>query len=147
MSLTKQQIKRQLQLHVASALYDETAGLRRGAAIYSLSDPRDTRCVHYIGQTTQPQQRFSQHLNTARLWLPDELPWWVPSPKLRPLYEWIRVLYGDELRLPTMVVHEWCDAGVSARQAERRRIYECLSGGLPLLNWEAQRPDGQLLLI
>ena len=38
---------------------------------------RDVRQVRYVGQTRDPRRRFSQHLNVARLWLPDELPWWV----------------------------------------------------------------------
>jgi hypothetical protein len=39
------------------------------------------------------RRRFLQHLNTARLWMPDAVPWWVVTPSLRPLYTWIRELH------------------------------------------------------
>jgi hypothetical protein len=107
-----------------------------GTAIYSLSDPRDIRLIRYIGQTSAPRRRFLQHLNTARLWLPDETPWWIKSPKLRPLYDWIRQLYGDGYRLPTMVVHQWVTE--QPRTAERLHIQQCLSNNLPLLNVETE---------
>ena len=71
-----------------------------GVAIYYLSDPRDIRTVRYVGQTTQPERRFIQHVTTSRLWLPDEVPWWIKSPKLRPLYEWIRELHRANIDFP-----------------------------------------------
>jgi hypothetical protein len=97
---------RYLRQHVRAQFYDDSCGERLGRAIYSLSDPRDIRAARYIGQTLQPRRRFLQHLNAARLWLPDEQPFWVASPKLRPLYDWIRQLHRGDNRLPTMVVHE-----------------------------------------
>jgi hypothetical protein len=87
-----------------------------------------------------------QHVSTARLWLPDERPWWVKSPKLRPLYDWIRALYRDEERLPVMVVLAWTDLA-NARQAERDRIYECMQHRLPILNCEHERLGGQIQLV
>jgi hypothetical protein len=119
-------------------LYDESADVLAGIAIYSLSDPRDIRGIRYIGQTAAPRRRLLQHLGTARLWLPDETPWWVRSPKLRPLYLWIRGLYRDERRLPVMVVCAWVEAA-QARAAERHRIDECLARHLSLLNVESER--------
>ena len=109
-----------------------------GTAVYSLSDPRDIRAVRYIGQTQFPQRRFLQHLAGARLWLPDERPWWIKSPKLRPLYHWIRALYREDMRLPTMVVAEWVETNAAARLAERARIYDCLSHRMSLLNVETE---------
>lgn len=138
MVMTKSQLARHIRRHVVAELYDESQALAQGTAIYSLSDPRDIRLIRYVGQTSLPHRRFLQHLNTARLWLPDDRPWWIQSPKLRPLYEWIRALYRDEFRLPTMVVSAWAETTIGGRLAERARIYECLTNGLPLLNVETE---------
>ena len=145
--MTKTQLSRYLRNHVAGQLYDDSAGERAGTAIYSLSDPRDIRAVRYVGQTSVPKRRFLQHLNTARLWLPDERPFWVAALELRPLYEWIRELYQDEHRLPTMVVYEWLATQSQARLRERSRIYECLQQRLPLLNVEAENARIQMTLL
>jgi hypothetical protein len=142
--LTKAQLARYIRGHVDVQLYDDSGVLPQSIAIYSLSDPRDIRCVRYVGQTTLPTRRFLQHLNTARLWLPEERPWWVKSPKLRPLYNWIRELYRDELRLPTMVISAWVNAASDARLAERVRIFECLAKSLPLLNVENFRTSNSI---
>jgi hypothetical protein len=136
--LSKAQLARHIRRHVGVELYDDSGVGPGKVAIYSLSDPRDIRCVRYVGQTALPARRFLQHLNTARLWLPEERPWWVKSPKLRPLYIWIRELYRDELRLPTMVISAWVNAVPDARLAERVRIFECLAMSLPLLNFETE---------
>ncbi len=135
--LTKRQLARHLRRHIDVELYDDSGVDPGTVAIYSLSDPRDLRCVRYVGQSTLPARRFLQHLNTARLWLPEERPWWVKSPKLRPLYHWIRELYRDESRLPTMVICAWV-AAADARLAERERIFECLAQSLPILNVETE---------
>ncbi len=94
-----------------------------------------------------PRRRFLQHLNSARLWIPDEQPWWIESPILRPLYTWIRELYRDDLRLPTMVVSTWTTTTPAARLAERARIFECLAQRLPLLNVETEILKGQIPLV
>jgi hypothetical protein len=140
-------LTRHFRSHIASQLYDDSRVSPSGTAIYFLSDPRDIREVRYVGQTSAPRRRFLQHLNTARLWLPDETPWWVKSPKLRPLYGWIRELYRDELRLPTMVISAWADTPAEARLAERSRIFECLKMQLPLLNVETEILGRQLPLV
>lgn len=131
-----QSIRRALGTHIV----DESGSAPAEVAIYTLSDPRDVRHVRYVGQTRDPRKRFSQHMNTARLWLPDELPWWVARPQLRPLYHWIRELYRDEGRLPMMFVLAWTDAH-HARSAERMHICEHLGRQLPLLNHEAETPQ------
>ena len=128
-------------------LYDDSGVAPRGTAIYCLSDPRDVREVRYVGQTNVPRRRFLQHLNTAKLWLPDETPWWVKSPKMRPLYGWIRELYRDGRRLPVMVVCAWVETVSDARVAERSRIYECLEKRLQLLNVESEILGRQIPLI
>jgi hypothetical protein len=145
--LTKAQLTRHFRSHIGIQLYDDSGVSPSGTAIYFLSDPRDIREVRYVGQTSAPRRRFLQHLNTARLWLPDETPWWVKSPKLRPLYEWIRELYRDELRLPTMVISAWAETAAEARLAERTRIFECLKLRLPLLNVETEILGRQLPLV
>lgn len=146
--LTKAQLARLIRLHIGRELYDESAApAAHGIAVYSLSDPGDLRVLRYIGQTSAPRRRFCQHLNAARLWLPDERPWWIKDPKLRPLYSWIRTLYGERDRLPTMVIWEWAESAAVARIAERNRICETLSQGLPLLNVEAERRAPQLQLL
>jgi hypothetical protein len=137
---------RQLRSHVAAQLYDESELLLPGVAIYTLSDPRSPREVRYVGQSRSPRRRFLQHLQEARLWLPDELPWWIESPALRPLYEWIRQLYCDGERLPTMIVGEWVSTESAARLAERARIRACLKGDLPLLNVQWRLDNGQFEL-
>ena len=100
-----------------------------------------------MGQTSSPARRFLQHLNTARLWLPDDVPWWVKSPKLRPLYNWIRELYSDEHRLPVMVVSAWVDSVREARVVERARIVEYARERRWLLNVEMENLGRQIPLV
>ncbi|MBV8143821.1 MAG: GIY-YIG nuclease family protein [Gammaproteobacteria bacterium] len=135
-----------MRKRLAGHLFDASGAEAGEVAIYSLSDPRSLREICYVGQTKAPRQRLLQHLAAARLWLPDELPWWIKSPKLRPLYGWIRQLYRDGGRLPVMVVCEWV-ARNRALQAERARICDCLEDQAPLLNHEAEVLQRQMLLI
>lgn len=144
--LDKAELTRQLRRRLLSHLCDDTGVAPSGVAIYSLSDPRELRALRYVGQSAAPRRRLLQHISAARLWLPDEIPWWVRSPKLRPLYGWIRQLFRDEGRLPVLVVQQWVEPS-RARLAERLRIYECLQSQLPLLNFESELLRRQLLLI
>jgi hypothetical protein len=80
------QLRRRFRAHAEAHLYDESGVPPEGLAIYTLSDPRDIRDVRYVGQTSSPRRRFLQHLNQAQFGLPDERPWWVKQPKLRPLH-------------------------------------------------------------
>jgi hypothetical protein len=75
-------------------------------------------------------------VNTARLWLTGDVPWWVKCPKLRPLYSWIRELYADERRLPVMVITAWAESISQARILERAQIVDCLQNRLDILNVE-----------
>ena len=143
--LTKAQIARHIRTQLLSHLYDDSGVTPGGVAIYSLSDPRDVRNIRYVGQTASPRRRLLQHLSTARLWLPDELPWWVSSPRLRPLYRWIRQLYRDEGRLPILLVTGWVEPA-AARLAEQALIRECLEKQLALMNVEMELLHRQLLL-
>jgi hypothetical protein len=133
--------------HVMQELYDDSGMPPASIAIYSLFDPRDLRAVRYVGQTSAPQQRFRQHLHTARMWLPDEVPWWVKSVQLRPLYVWIRGLYLDSGHLPTMVITQWTDSRADALAAERTRIYECVKRQSLLFNAEMQALGPQIPLL
>jgi hypothetical protein len=128
-AVLQRELRRRLRLH----LYDDSGLIPEGTAIYSLADPREARISRYIGQTRQPARRLMQHWSTARLWLPDETPWWVKAPQLQPLYRWIRELHRQEGRLPVMVVHAWVEAH-DARLVERERIRAGLAQRLPLLN-------------
>src|SRR5277367_356638 len=119
--LTQTQLARRIRRHVERELFDDSGVVPARIAIYSLADPRELRVARYIGQTAAPRRRFLQHLRSARLWIPDERPWWVQQPRLRPLYEWIRELHRDGQRLPTMVIHSWVDTIQAARLAERAR--------------------------
>lgn len=142
------QVRRHIRWHIEHDLYDESGScVPDGIAIYSLSDPSDLRTLRYIGQTSSPRRRLLQHLNAARLWMPAERPWWIRNPKLCPLYEWIRSIYREHYRLPTMIIWEWTERVDSARAVERARIYDSLSQGLPLLNVEAARAAKQPQLI
>ncbi|HET7609644.1 MAG TPA: GIY-YIG nuclease family protein [Gammaproteobacteria bacterium] len=116
-----------------------------GAAVYTLADPRDLQAPRYVGQTRDPHARFAQHVRTARLWLPDEPPWWVRSPKHRPLYAWIRELHRDGGWLPFMWVEQWVGPGADPRVAERAAIMRWLARGAQLLNVEARGPQLPLL--
>jgi hypothetical protein len=136
--LPRKELARRIGTHVGRELYDESDRLDFGIAIYSIADPRELRVSRYVGQSSSPRRRFLQHLNTARLWLPEERPWWIRQPKLRPLYEWMRELYREERRLPTMIIHEWAANGASARIAERARIYASIAHQLPILNVERE---------
>ena len=132
------ELARHVRVRLGTHLYDDSGDVPEGIAIYSLSDPRDICAIRYVGQTLAPRRRLAQHLARARLWLPEEIPWWVKSPRLRPLYCWIRELYEDQGRLPVMVVHAWVDPA-DARRAEREQIQGCLARELPLLNVEGER--------
>ena len=144
---SKAELSRFVRREVDSHFFDDSGATPEGTAIYWLSDPRDIQQVRYVGQTSSPRRRFLQHLTTARLWLPDETPWWVASPKLRPLYDWIRALYREEMRLPVMVVSAWVVNPARARLAERSRILDCLAKQLPLLNVEAEILGKQMQLL
>jgi hypothetical protein len=142
----KIQLARLARACCASQLLDLSGMDAREAAIYALTDPRDIGVPRYVGQTCSPRRRLLQHINTARLWLPEQRPWWVKSPRLRPLYEWIRELYLDGQRLPVMAVIAWTEAR-QARLEERNRICEYLSRQVPLLNRESETIGRQILLL
>ena len=144
--LERTQLTRLLRARLPALLCDDSGGAPVGVAIYSLCDPRELRAIRYVGQSSAPRRRLQQHIGAARLWLPDEIPWWVRSPRLRPLYGWIRELFRDEGRLPVMVVHSWV-AATQARLAERAHICQCLEQQLPLLNLEYELLQRQLQLI
>lgn len=144
---TREQLGKHFRGHVDVQLYDDSGVAPLGVAIYSLSDPRDICDVRYVGQTRAPRRRFLQHLNTAMLWMPDDKPWWVKFPRMRPLSEWIRELYRDERRLPVMVITAWVQTVSDARVTERTQIYECLGKRLRLLNVESEILGRQLALI
>jgi hypothetical protein len=143
---TQAQLARRVRCELAALLYDESAAGPGGVAIYTLTDPRELRTVRYVGQTLAPRRRLLQHIRTARLWLPDERPWWVRSPRLRPLYEWIRTLFRDDGRLPVMIVCAWV-APEAARVSERAHICACLAAEQPLLNFEGELRRRQPLLL
>jgi hypothetical protein len=134
--VTKAQIARFLRRH--QQLYDDSGTEAGGIAIYTRSDPRSIRDVRYVGQTRSPPRRLRQHVNTARLWLTGDPPWWVKCPKLRPLYSWIRELYADEQRLPVMVITAWAESIDQARVLERTHIVDCLQKRLHILNVERE---------
>jgi len=69
--LTRGELASYLHGHTRTNLYDESGVSEARVAIYCLSDPRDIRDVRYIGQTCAPRIRFLQHVNAARLWLPE----------------------------------------------------------------------------
>ncbi len=140
---TPPEIARALRAARRSHIYDETEADAVGIAIYTLADPRDLRRTRYVGQTRSPQRRYAQHVTAARLWLPDETPWWVKNVAQRPLYEWIRSMHRDGRRLPVMIVATWVDGAAAALTAERAFIQRCLHGGLPLLNVAAAEIDPQ----
>jgi hypothetical protein len=145
--LTKPRLTQHVRSRMAGLIQDDSGLAADAFAIYTLSDPRDGRGVRYVGQTRSPTKRFLQHVNTARLWLPDEAPWWFKRPELRPLYEWMRELHQDEYRLPLMIITDWAVTGREARDIERRRIFDYLSQKLPLLNIEAESKRGQMPLL
>lgn len=128
-------------------IHDDGGGQPGGTAVYTLADPRDVRCPRYVGQTGNPRRRYAQHLQMARLWLPDATPWWVRSPKHRPLYSWIRALHRDGGRLPFMWVAEWVDPGVDPLVFERAAIVRLVAQGAALLNVEPRLLGPQLPLL
>jgi hypothetical protein len=146
-SPTKAQLSRRFRASLGSHLVDASGGSGQGAAIYTLCDPRELRVTRYVGRTASPRRRLLQHLNTARLWLPEVIPWCVSSPRLRPLYGWIRELYRDGERLPVMVVADWVEEMALAGSVERAFIERCLAERLPLLNYEAGLGGPQLRLL
>ncbi|HUQ53038.1 MAG TPA: GIY-YIG nuclease family protein [Gammaproteobacteria bacterium] len=147
MESTQRQLQRSIAAAALSHVHDDLGAAAGGTALYTLADPRDLRAPRYVGQTRAPRRRFAQHVRTARLWLRDETPWWVRSPKYRPLYEWIRALHRDEGRLPFMWVVDWLEPTADARMAERAAIMRLLAQGAALLNVEARLLGGQLPLL
>ena len=141
-----QALNRWVRQRAAHLLVDESGAEPAGTAIYALADPRDVRTPRYIGQTRAPRRRFLQHVAQARLWLPDERPWWIKEPKLRPLYDWLRELHRDDGRLPAMIVTEWVE-DAQARTVERARILEGLARGWPILNYEVEVQGRQMALL
>jgi hypothetical protein len=144
-ALERAALARYIRTQLPEHVYEDTQDRAEGVAIYSLSDPRDIRAVRYIGQTAAPRRRLLQHLSTARLWLPEQTPWWVPAVKLRPLYAWMRALFAEERRLPVLVVLAWVEKR-HARAAERAHIQACLAAQAMLLNYEAELLRAQLPL-
>jgi hypothetical protein len=142
----KTQLVRLIRRRIASHIVDLSGAEPNDCAIYTLADPRDIRDVRYIGQTSGLRRRFLQHLNAARLWLPDELPWWIKRAELRPLYQWIRGLYLDEGRLPVMAVVAWVPAA-DALAEERKHICAHLGHRSALLNRESETFKKQPLLL
>jgi hypothetical protein len=147
LSPTSWELARLVRARLGSQLYDDSGGDARGTAVYVLADPRDLRAVRYVGQTRAPRRRFLQHVRTARLWMPDELPWWVVADRHRPLYEWIRGLFRDEQRLPVMIVTAWHEVAAEATVAERSLIQDSLRCGMRLLNVESAAPAPQIRLL
>jgi hypothetical protein len=145
--LTRSELGRFVRSRLGSHLYDAAGTPAGGIAIYTLSDPRDLGATRYVGQTRSPRQRFLQHVGTARLWVPDELPWWIVEERRRPLYEWIRALYRDERRLPVMIVAAWHGGQADATAAERELIQDCLRRQMLLLNIESAVLQPQLRLL
>lgn len=144
--ITRSQFACDTRRRIDGQLCDDSGLPAAGYAIYSLADPRDLRAIRYVGMTTDPRRRLLQHCNAAQVWIPDSRPWWVKSPKLRPLYAWLRLLYAEERRLPFMLITAWVADRAAAREAERARIFSCLAEQLPLLNVEREILDRQLQL-
>lgn len=146
--LTQAQLMQRVRQRLHLLTCDESGQAPGAVAIYTLSDPRDLRDVRYVGQTRSPRRRFLQHVNQARLWLPeeDDSAWWIRLPRQRPLYRWIRELHREDYRLPAMVITEWVESEKLARSAERNHIELCLGRQLALLNFEAQLAARQLPL-
>jgi hypothetical protein len=144
---TKAQLSRRFRASLGSHLVDATDGAGQGIAIYTLSDARELRVARYVGRTADPRRRLLQHLSTARLWMPDDVPWWIVSPRLRPLYGWIRELYREGERLPVMLVADWIEDSALAGSVERAFIERCLAERQPLLNFETGLGGPQLRLL
>jgi hypothetical protein len=144
--LARPELSRLIRTRLPSLMLDASGAEPGGFAIYTLSDPRDVQHVRYVGQTRLPRRRLLQHLQTARLWLPDEVPWWFAAPELRPLYEWIRELHRDEYRLPAMIITAWTGSNSAARVAERELILSHLDRQHELLNVERELLAGRPML-
>jgi hypothetical protein len=147
LGVTQAELTRSVRRRVSAHVLDETAAPPAGTAIYALSDPREVAAPRYVGQTRAPRRRFLQHVSVARLWLPDERPWWIAQERLRPLYEWIRGLYADERRLPIMIVKAWHDRPEDATVGERELIQRYLRQQLPLLNVACAAAEPQIRLL
>jgi hypothetical protein len=143
----KTALARHVRGSLDSHICDESGSAQHGTAIYTLSDPRDIRATRYVGQTSAPRRRLRQHVDTARLWLPDVTPWWIRSTRHRPLYEWIRALYADGHRFPVMVIWQWVEGTGEARLAERALILRHLTERASLLNVECGLLGPQLPLL
>ena len=137
--LPKAQLSQLIRKHKHGLVQEQPGVSPEGVSIYTLSDPRDVREVRYVGQSRVPLRRYTQHVNAARLWMPDEAPWWYKAPPgLRPLHDWIRELHRDDYRLPAMIITARVASVAAARQMERALIQHYLSQHASLLNVEAE---------
>ena len=138
-SATQVHLRLRVRRELSYLLCDDSTDAPSGFALYTLADPRDVRCVRYVGQTCSPRRRYLQHVRTARLWVAADTPWWIRLPRLRALYVWMRELYRDDGRLPFMLVSGWLATAAEVRLRERQLIAELTLRGLPLLNIETER--------
>lgn len=138
-SATQAHLRLRVRRELPYLLCDDSTDAPSGFALYTLADPRDVRCVRYVGQTCSPRRRYLQHVRTARLWVAADTPWWIRLPRLRALYVWMRELYRDDGRLPFMLVSGWLATAAEVRLRERQLIAELTLRGLPLLNIETER--------
>lgn len=90
--------------------------LDRTRSVYALIDA-DGRW-RYVGRSTSPTRRLTQHLGEART---------IPRT---PLHHWLRTLQSP----PDLSVLELIAPGESGRDAEKRWIETALARGEPLLN-------------
>ncbi len=86
--------------------------------IYALIDPTDG-LVHYVGQTSQPKQRFALHLDTRHQW----------GAKAK----WVRLL-EEKGQKPLMQVLETVMGKRTALTREKAWIRHFQDQGMPLLN-------------
>ncbi len=102
----------------------------RAWSIYALVDPRD-QAVRYIGQTTNPESRYQQHISTLDCWNS----WHYEQGKAEPenVAAWITDLRRNQLK-PELRILQMMESQLEADYWEWDWITLALLLGWPLVN-------------
>jgi hypothetical protein len=97
-----------------------SGGVERRPIVYGLVDPDEPGRIRYVGQTFQPYARYCAHVGRR-----------TPAS---PCGRWIRNLYLNHDRVPSMVLLEEVPSILELREREREWIKQLVAAGQADLN-------------
>lgn len=102
-----------------------------GQVIYAEVDPQ-TQEIRYIGRTSQPERRHTQHLSDRSVregrWGADRIPWYTRR-------NWVQTL-AEGGQVPSMEILQLIDVAPRVLEWEQRFIFHGIQQGWRLLNRE-----------